>query len=180
MRVPPMTHHAPILARRGEHVELRPLLQRFVERRLGHPADSEDIVQEIYVRLYDYRRTRSIGDVGAFCFAVARNLINDHLRRVRLVGPTEEMPDELACPAPRADEILAYRERVDVLIRALKAMPALRREVFTRRRLEEQPVATIAADLGMTKAAVERHCGRALADLRHALDRRGLALGQGA
>lgn len=175
-----MTHHAPILARHGDHTELRPLLQRFVERRLRHPADSEDIVQEIYVRLYDYRRTRSIGDAGAFCFTVARNLINDHLRRVRVAGPSDELAEDLACPVPRADEVLAYRERVDILIRALRAMPALRREVFTRRRLEEQPIATIAADLGMTKTAVERHCGRAMADLRHALERRGLALGEGA
>ncbi|MGY2736174.1 RNA polymerase sigma factor [Sphingomonas sp. UYP23] len=175
-----MTQHASTLSRASEHGDLRPLLQRFVERRLGHRADSEDIVQEIYVRLYEYRRTRSIGDVGAFCFTVARNLINDHLRRMRRVGVAEAVSEELICPAPRADEILAYRERVDVLIRALKAMPALRREVFTRRRLEEQPIATIAAALGMTNAAVERHCGRAVADLRHALARRGLALGEGA
>ena len=70
-------------------------------------------------------------DVGAFCFAVARNLVHDHLRRRRAAGPHAELSDEIACPAPRADEILAYRERVEVLIRALKAMPPLRREVFT-------------------------------------------------
>lgn len=174
-----MTQHAPILPHPTDsHAELRPMLQRFVERRLRHP-DSEDIVQEIYVRLYDYRRTRSIGDVGAFCFTVARNLIHDHLRQRRRTGLTDELPDEIACPVPRADEILAYRERVDVLIRALKAMPPLRREIFTRRKLEEQSIARIAADLDMTAGAVERHCGRALADLRFALARRGLALGDG-
>jgi RNA polymerase sigma factor (sigma-70 family) len=159
---------------------LRLSLHRFVEGRLRHRADSEDVVQEIYVRLYDYERTRTIGNVGAFCFKVARNLVHDHLRSRRATGQTAELTHEIACPAPRVDEILAYRERVDVLILALKAMPALRREVFTRRRLEEQPVATIARDLGMTVGAVEKHCGRALTDLRSALDRRGLGLDKGA
>jgi RNA polymerase sigma factor (sigma-70 family) len=176
-----MTQQAPVLSRDPvSHADLRPMLQRFVERRLRHPADSEDIVQETYARLYEYKQTRTIGDVGAFCFTIARNLINDHLRHRHRAGNSEELPGETACAAPRADEILAYRERVDILIRALRAMPPLRREIFTRRRLEEQPIATIAGDLGMTAGAVERHCGRALADLRHALDRRGLGLEKGA
>jgi RNA polymerase sigma-70 factor (ECF subfamily) len=174
---------APILARGAGDVaeaRLHPSLRRFVEGQLRHGPDSEDIVQEVYVRLYDYRRTRTIGDVGAFCFAVARNLVHDHLRRRRTVGAVVELPEDIACPQPRADEILAYRERVEILIRALKAMPALRREVFTRRRLDGVPVATIAADLGLSIAAVEKHCGRAVADLRFALERRGLGLGGGA
>src|SRR5258706_1933314 len=129
-----MTGLVPILSCRRTEIDeagLRPSLRRFVDGRLRHADDSEDIVQEIYVRLYDYRRTRSIGDVGAFCFAVARNLVHDHMRRRRAAGPHVKLSDEIACFAPRADEILAYRERVDVLIRALKAMPPLRREVFT-------------------------------------------------
>jgi len=59
--------------------------------------------------------------VGAFCFAIARNLIRDHVRRLRGAPTTADLSEEIACPAPRADEILGYRERVDVLIRALKA-----------------------------------------------------------
>jgi RNA polymerase sigma-70 factor (ECF subfamily) len=175
-----MTEFAPIVERRriaADDADLRRALQRFVEARLRDRTDSEDLVQETYLRLYDYRRTRSVADVGAFCFAIARNLIRDHVRRLRGMPVSADLSEEIACPAPRADEILAYRERVDVLTRALKAMPALRREVLTRRRLDGVPVPTIAADLDLSVAAVEKHVVRALADLRAALDRRGLALG---
>ncbi len=158
--------------------DLRQALQRFVEGRLRDRSDSEDLVQETYLRLYDYRRTRTVADVGAFCFAVARNLIRDHIRRGRAAPLAAELPEDLVCPAPRADEILAYRERVEVLKLALRAMPALRREVFIRRRLEEQDVSVIAAGLGLSQAAIEKHCARAVADLRKALDKRGLALGE--
>ncbi len=158
-------------------VDLHQLLRRFIEGRLRDRADSEDLVQETYLRLYDYRRTRTVADVGAFCFAVARNLVRDHLRRRRTGPALAEWPEEIACPQPRADEILAYRERVEVLRQALRAMPALRREVFLRRRLDEQSVASISAALGLSVSAIEKHVSRAIADLRVALERRGLALG---
>lgn len=162
-----------------EEIALHDALRRFVEGRLRDRSDSEDIVQETYVRLYSYRRTRPVANVGAFCFAVARNLMFDVLRR-RQARPTGELTDDIACPQPRVDEILDYRQRVEILVRALGAMPPLRREVFLRRRLDGVPAAVIAADLGLSLAAVEKHCSRALAGLRSALERRGLPSGAGA
>jgi RNA polymerase sigma factor (sigma-70 family) len=157
-------------------VDLHPALHRFIAGQLRDRTESEDLVQETFLRLYDYRRTRSVADVGAFCFTVARNLVRDHLRRRSTGAVATEMPEDLVCPLPRADEILAYRERVEVLRQALRAMPALRREVFLRRRLDEQEVGAISDALGIGRAAIEKHVSRAVTDLRRALDRRGLGL----
>ena len=169
-----------IAARRhavAEEVALRAALHRFVQGRLRDRDEGEDIVQETYVRLYDYRRTRGVADVGAFCFAVARNLVFDHFRRHRAMPVRAELAEDIACPLPRAEEVLDYRQRVDILVAALRVMPSLRREVFLRRRLDGVALATIAADLEMSLAAVEKHCTRAVADLRAALEQRGLPPG---
>lgn len=163
-----------------QEAELRNALHRFVAGKLRDQMDGEDIVQETYVRLYDYRRTRHIVDAAAFCFAVARNLVYDHFRRLRSHPPTGDLAEDIACPLPRAEEVLDYRQRVEILVRALKVMPPLRREVFLRRRLDGVPGAIVAEDLGMSQAAVEKHCTRALADLRYALERRDLVLGSAA
>lgn len=160
----------------AEDAALHKALHGFVTGRMRDRTEGEDIVQETYVRLYDYRRTRTITDAAAFCFAVARNLVHDHFRRLRALPPAAELAEDIACPQPRAEEVLDYRERVDILVRALKVMPPLRREIFLRRRLDGIPGATIAADLGMSQAAIDKHCTRALADLRDALERRGLQL----
>lgn len=160
----------------ADEAALRDTLLRFVSGRLNDRTEGEDIVQETYVRLYDYRRKRSIADAAAFCFAVARNLVHDHFRRLRTMPPAADLAEDIACPQPRADEILDYRQRVDILASALKVMPPLRREIFMRRKFDGVPGATIAADLGMTQAAVDKHCTRALADLRHALERRGVPM----
>ncbi len=161
----------------AEAAELRTALRRYVGGKLGHADDSDDIVQETYVRLYDYRRTRQIANVGAFCFAVARNLVRDHFRRSKNAPCTDPVDEAIVCPQPIADEVLDYRQRVAILVRAMKAMPPLRREVLLRRQLDGIPAATIAADLAMSRAAVDKHCTRALADLRAALERRGLPPG---
>lgn len=159
-----------------EELLLHEALRRFVDGQLRDRSDSEDIVQETYLRFYSYRRTRPVANVGAFCFAVARNLVLDLLRR-RQTRPTLELSEDIACPQPRIDDILDYRQRVDILGRALGAMPPLRREVFLRRRLDGIPAEVIAADLGLSLAAVDKHCSRALAGLRAALERRGLPAG---
>jgi RNA polymerase sigma factor (sigma-70 family) len=161
----------------ADQAALHRALYSFVSSRLKDRTDGEDIVQETYVRLYDYQRTRTITDAAAFCFAVARNLINDHFRRLRTLPLAEEAAEDVACSQPLVEEVLDFRQRVDILVSALKVMPALRREIFMRRRLDGVPGPTIASDLGMSLAAVEKHCTRALADLRYALERRGLALG---
>lgn len=174
-----MTDMFAIVERRrvaAEEADLHRALRRFVGSRLRDRADGEDIVQETYLRLYAYRRTRTVADVGAFCFAIARNLVQDHLRRLKRMPLMGELDVETPCPAPRADEILIHRQRVEVLTQALSVMPPLRREVFLRRRLDEQPVARIAEELELGVAAVEKHVTRALADLRAALARRGLSL----
>ncbi|WP_260598920.1 RNA polymerase sigma factor [Sphingomonas endolithica] len=161
----------------AQEVELRQALHRFVNGRLRDQALGEDIVQETYLRMYDYRRTRPVADAAAFCFAVARNLVRDHFRGLRTQPAGAELVEDIACPLPRAEEMLDYRQRVEILIRALKVMPPLRREIFLRRRLDGMSGAVVAADLGMTIAAVDKHCTRASADLRHALERRGLPAG---
>jgi RNA polymerase sigma-70 factor (ECF subfamily) len=160
-----------------ESAELRQALYRFVAGRLNDRTEGEDIVQETYLRFYSYRRTRPISEAAPFCFAVARNLIADHFRRLRAQAPAAELAESIVCPMPRSEEVLDYRQRVDILVAALKVMPPLRREIFLRRRLDGIPGETVAADLGMTRAAVDKHCTRALADLRHALERRGLLPG---
>ncbi|MDE1916764.1 MAG: sigma-70 family RNA polymerase sigma factor [Sphingomonadales bacterium] len=157
-----------------DEAELYRALRHFVAGRLDHHADGEDIVQETCLRLHAYRRNRVIANVWAFCFAVARNLIHDHFRARRAMPEAVELDETIACAQPNAETVLDYRQRVEILVRALRVMPPLRREVFMRRRLDGTASAAIAQDLGLSVGAVEKHCTRAVTDLRQALERRGL------
>ncbi len=164
----------------GEDAALHALLHRFVLSRLRDRCESDDLVQETFVRFYTYRSHRVVEDATAFCLTVAGNLIRDRIRRQATTPRTTEIPETLVCPQPRIDEILSYRQRVATLTAAIAAMPPLRREVFLRRRLDGDTTATVASDLGLTPAAIDKHVTRALTDLRLALERRGLWIGPAA
>ncbi|WP_294203900.1 sigma-70 family RNA polymerase sigma factor [uncultured Sphingomonas sp.] len=147
---------------------------RYLRHRTVDRECAGDLAQEVVLRLIDVRRTRQIGSIHAMAFRIADNLLVD---RARQQSRMTEMPDEeIACGSPSAERVLASRQIVDIMSRALRSMPPLRREVIVRRRLHGQTCADIAADLSLSGAAVEKHIARGLTDLRAALERNGLSL----
>ena len=154
-------------------------LRAFVQGRLGHHADGDDLVQETYLRLFTYQASARVENVKALCFAIARNLLLDHHRGARRTAHVE-LDEGIACPQPAADRVVAFRRAVALMAGALERMPPLRREIFLRKRLDGLSTAAIAHSLDMSTAAVEKHVVRAFADLRTALARRGFTMEGGA
>ncbi|WP_242116414.1 RNA polymerase sigma factor [Sphingomonas lacusdianchii] len=147
---------------------------RYLRHRTTDRQNANDVAQEVVLRLIDLRRRQQIGSVHALAFRIADNLLID---RARQQSRMTDLPDEeIACAAPSAERIVGSRQMVDILSRALRRMPPLRREVIVRRRLNGQSCAAIAADLSLSSAAVEKHIARGLTDLRGALERNGLGL----
>lgn len=154
-------------------------LRLFVRGRMGDHHDGDDVVQETFVRLFHYQAGASVGNVKALCFAIARNLLLDHHRADRS-GRHVALDEEMVCPLPSAEVVVAYRRAVAILAQAVGRMPPLRREIFLRKRLDGGTTAEIAAALDMSIAAVEKHVTRAAQDLRTALARRGFTMDGGA
>ena len=147
---------------------------RYLRSRTADREGASDVAQEVVLRLIDLRQRQPIGSLYALAFRIADNLLVD---RARQQSRVTAMPEEdIACAAPSAERVLASRQIVDILARALRHMPPLRREVIVRRRLHGQNCAAIAADLSLSDAAVEKHIARGLTDLRAALNRNGLTL----
>lgn len=159
---------------RGHRVELL----KYLGRRVDDAALREDIVQEAFARLFTYqaRRDGVINNLPAYLRRITINLLRDHQRAARRFPIAGEVPETLACPVPSVESALDFRQRVEILVAALDRMPPLRREIFLRNRFDEQPASDIAEELEMSRAAVDKHIVRALADLRGRLEKQGLAL----
>jgi RNA polymerase sigma-70 factor, ECF subfamily len=65
----------------GRWSELRARLGGFVGRRIGNPADAEDVVQDVFVRMQRNIEALSSTDrLDAWAFRITRNAIADYYR----------------------------------------------------------------------------------------------------
>ncbi|MEH6663989.1 MAG: sigma-70 family RNA polymerase sigma factor [Brevundimonas sp.] len=144
--------------------ELRDPLRAFFRQRLyDGEADAEDLVQETLIAIHAKRATfRPDQSVGAWCFAIARYKLIDHLRRQgrRATAPLEDHQDRL--PAPEtAEEGVARRD----LTRVLSILPARQRRLIEDVRLSGFSVAEAARRNGFSEGAAKVSVHRAMKTL---------------
>ena len=146
-------------------------LLSYVRRYLRSAADAEDVVQEAMLRVLVRARETLISDPLSYALRAARNILIDRSRR-----PTITAIDDLQTAPMDAEatplEALDMTERLRSFQAALETMPRLRREVFLRRRIDEQTYDRIAGDLHLSVEAVQKHYSRAAQTLRRAAEGR--------
>jgi RNA polymerase sigma-70 factor, ECF subfamily len=112
-----------------------PALHRLLVALLGSPADAEDALQEIFLKLAAGRAGR-MRDLRAYLFTAARHEAFSHLRRARRERPLEE--SDLEAPAMPAH---ADADMQDLLQR----LPVEQREVIALKVYGQFTFAEIAA-----------------------------------
>ncbi|MNU86184.1 putative RNA polymerase sigma factor FecI [compost metagenome] len=149
------------------------VLLAYVRRRLTTAGDAEDVAQEAIMRVLARARETLISDPLSYAMRTARNILIDRGRRIVDVQIEDlEEADYLIDSGATPLEALDMSERLQLCQRALEAMPALRREVFVRRRAGEESYEAIARDLRLSVEAVQKHYSRAAQTLRRTAEGR--------
>lgn len=158
--------------------EHRQQLIRFFTSRTGDAAEAEDVVQEIWLRVV---RTESgpVANALAYLHRVGMNIVLDRLREGRRRARREQdwsnaatacVGGEPVDEAPSPLAIVEGRERIRALVAAIENLPPGAARVFRRHKLDGLGHAEIAAELGISRSAVEKHIAVALRHLREALE----------
>ena len=128
----------------------------YIYRRIGKKEDSEDLVQDAYLRLLEYRSMLRPDTVKYFLFTIVRNLVSDYLRRFY-------KRQELSLYWMETDEVesadthaIVHDLQVQEL-RRIKALPKQRRRIYVMNRFEGKNAADIAAELNLSQRTVENH-----------------------
>ncbi|MBS0364830.1 MAG: sigma-70 family RNA polymerase sigma factor [Proteobacteria bacterium] len=146
-------------------------LCHYIRSRFGPgPPDPEDVAQDAFTRFMAIDDRKAIDNPRAYLFRTAHNVLVDEHRRLALRGasPTDaEVRPESDDRTP--ERVLDGQERLAILTRSLRAMPAARRRSFLLNRLQGLSCAAIARMTGYSDSAVKKHIDLALRDIEASL-----------
>ncbi|HEU4589119.1 MAG TPA: RNA polymerase sigma-70 factor [Gemmatimonadales bacterium] len=152
-------------------------LCEFVKSYVDSRDVAEELVQELFCRLWDQRHTWEVpGSVKNYLFKAARNRAYNHLRHRRVEEAFQSRALDpsaahgIAAPAP-ADRAVEAGELQSAVQRAIDSLPSRCREVFVLHRDHHFTYGDIARMLEISPKTVEIHMSRALAALRTQLAR---------
>jgi RNA polymerase sigma factor (sigma-70 family) len=129
---------------------------------------SEDLVQNVFVRVLKYRTVfRGDGEFRAWLFHIARNVSHDHFRKKRVPAgeSIEDWQDHLGSDENRFSQIQSEEEH-DLLGLALDKLHPEKKEVLLLSKYQEKKYKEIAEQLGCSEAAVKVKVFRAMQDLK--------------
>ena len=141
-------------------------LLRYLRAR-GAGEDAEDCLQDLWIRAQASDDAR-VSDALAYLYRMAHNLMLDRMRTGRRRQDREtsyrtdvQGGDGEADDAPAAERLLIGRERLRQVDRVLAGLGRRTEYIFRRHRVDEIPQRDIAAELGITLSAVEKHLQKA-------------------
>lgn len=139
-------------------------LRRLLRSRGRTPDDTDDLIQEAFLRMQLYCNDHVVEKAEAFLVRTALNLSADQARRERYVpvgqGLLETLP--LIDPSPTPDVVCAHQQRLQRWYQAVARLSPRQREVFLLNRLEGYSYPQIAARLKISTSMVEKHVARAV------------------
>ncbi len=152
-------------------------LGRFIRARVTDPATTEDILQDVFVKIQsrlDHLRTPA--HLQSWLYLIARNAIIDHYRRTRATSP---LPDSLLAEPPRDSAEVC--ELKDALRQMIEGLPDAYRDAIVLTEFEGLSQKQLAARLGITLSGAKSRVQRAREQLKRMLlgccqfefDRRG-------
>ncbi len=163
-------------ARNGEDLrglveQYRPALRRYFYRK-AHPAEVDDLVQEVFLNMHRRGAGQPLDSVEGYLFRIAANVL---AKRHRDAPPPyadriEEGFEPVEALSP--ERILIGKQAVARLGAALAALPPKTREAFILHRYQDMTYAAIAQRLHISVSAVEKLIIRALHLLRQAIEGR--------
>lgn len=147
----------------------RGALTRFFERRAPQlKSDSEDLTQEVFLRLATRGAGEEIEHIDGYIFQTASSVLTDRARRnaVRAADRHVCYQEETHAVEDFSPErVLLAREQVAMVRTVLERLPDKVRAAFVLHRFEELGYAEIAKRLGVSVSSIEKYISHALKEL---------------
>ena len=140
----------------------------YIRARVERQEDAEDLCADVFVKVFrtaaDYDPSRSAP--GTWIYAITRNTVIDHYRRMR---PVDELPEELSEEDSLPEDGVLQTEMLQALAAAMERLPEDLTDIIVLCYYDRLPLTQVAERMGISYGAVKLRHQKALATLRAAL-----------
>lgn len=137
----------------------------YADQIIKNTTISEDIVQSVFMKLWEIRETLDIRSFRSYFIQCVKNRCIDHLR-------SQQVKNKFDNRVPESDflvmdeDLWTKTELSDLIEQSVESLPPRCREIFRMSRYENLKIAEIADQLKISKRTVETQISKALKILR--------------
>lgn len=151
--------------------EKRANLVRVFAAKLRSVSEAEDLIQDLFLKVQALGEVEVEGDGSALLFRMANNLMLDRLRSQTRASARDGgwrslqgavLGDQQVADIPSAEEIVAGRQRLQLMMAALDTLPPQVARAFKLHKLDGLSHAETAIAMGVSRSSVEKHISAAL------------------
>ena len=151
-----------------------PRVYRYILARTGNPYDSEDLTEEVFLRVLDAigRFQWREAPFSAWLFRIAHNAVVSQRRKDGARGRTSALSEALPVDSQGPEEMVENRLVLNEIMKATETLPEAQRRVIGLRFAAGLTVAETARAMGKGEGNVKVIQHKAIAKLREMLAQR--------
>ena len=139
------------------YLKYREYIKNYIALRICRPYEAEDLAQDVFVRLWEYRTFVKPDTVWSLLFTIARNIVTDQIRRYYKQEDFVAYIYNKVNDSDRntTEDVICYRELKEKHEEVVKNLPAKRRRIYDLSFNHELSCPAIAGKLSLSPRTVE-------------------------
>ena len=131
-------------------------LVNFAISRLGNREESEDLVQDVFIKMMSFEGMINEETIKSFAFTIAANKIKDHLRRRIFRHKMEENAKyEMELQHSHVERVVEYHDTLRMVNDSMARLSPACAKVYRMSLIEDMTAGDIAQEMNVTKRTVE-------------------------
>jgi len=140
------------------YTQYHPYIINYIAFRINSKIEAEDLAQDVFVRLLDYKQMLREETVKSFIFTIARNIVIDYIRRhYKKEEINANMYEYLEKSTNDIESKLHEKEILQIESNKLRTFTPQRKIVYSMCRYDEMSVSEISDTLQISRRTVENH-----------------------
>lgn len=138
--------------------EYHPAVLTYITFKINDYSDAEDLTQDVFVRLLEYRQMLRPDTVKFFIYTIARNIVIDYLRRYyKKQEISSYIYDYAEKSSNDTENGIIARDLQACEKQCMRLLPSQRRKIYAMSRFEDKSASDISMEMNLSRRTVENH-----------------------